>query len=160
MAARLPGQVSASLRQSALATLDSCSAQWIHAPSPSTSSFSTSCSWGAGSTALVMASLGVVGVFLVLTTRPRTWLNWTIFVLVWIFCCFLLPMLWRSTVSAFLVFIAFWMFRFAGVFGAAVAAIKVLDVTQVGAVLTRMHCSAGRLRARHGSSAVLPDGGT
>ena len=94
---------------------------------------------GAGSTALVMASLGVVGVFLVLTTRPRTWLNWTIFVLVWIFCCFLLPMLWRSTVSAFLVFIAFWMFRFAGVFGAAVAAIKVLDVTQVGAVLTRMH---------------------
>lgn len=94
---------------------------------------------GAGSTALVMTSLGVVWVFLVLTTRSKSWISWTIFVLVWIFCCFLLPVLWRSTVSAFLVFIAFWMFRFAGVFGAAVAAIKVLDVTRVGAVLTQLH---------------------
>ena len=47
---------------------------------------------------------------LVLTTRPKIWVSWTAFVLVWGFCCFLLPLLWRSTVSAFLVFIAFWMF--------------------------------------------------
>ena len=64
----------------------------------------------AGSTALVMASLGVVAMSLVLTTRPKIWVSWTAFVLVWGFCCFLLPLLWRSTVSAFLVFIAFWMF--------------------------------------------------
>ena len=73
-----------------------------------------------------------------LTTRPTTWIGWLAFVLVWVFCCFALPALWHSAVSAFLVFIAFWMFRFAGVFGSAVAAIKVLDVTRVGSVLTQM----------------------
>ena len=93
---------------------------------------------GAGSTPLVLACLGVVVVSLVFTTRPTTWIGWLVFVLVWVFCCFALPALWHSAVSAFLVFIAFWMFRFAGVFGSAVAAIKVLDVTRVGSVLTQM----------------------
>ena len=93
---------------------------------------------GAGSTPLVLACLGVVAVSLVLTTRPTTWIGWLAFVLVWVFCCFALPALWHSAVSAFLVFIAFWMFRFAGVFGSAVAAIMVLDVTRVGSVLTQM----------------------
>lgn len=85
---------------------------------------------GAGSTPLVLGCLGVVVVSLALSTRPKTWIGWLVFVMLWVFCCFALPVLWHTAVSAFLVFIAFWMFRFAGVVGSAVVAIKVIDVTR------------------------------
>ena len=85
---------------------------------------------GAGSTPLVLACLGVVVVSLALSTRPKTWIGWLVFVMLWVFCCFALPVLWHTAVSAFLVFIAFWMFRFAGVVGSAVVAMKVVDVTR------------------------------
>ncbi|WP_232015416.1 energy-coupling factor transporter transmembrane component T [Corynebacterium kutscheri] len=91
-----------------------------------------------GSSEFALAINALISIGLVLLTSPKIWLSWAVFILFWLSCLYLLPLVWESSVSAFLVFIAFWMFRFSGIFGIAVVAFQAADISRIGAALTQM----------------------
>ena len=93
---------------------------------------------GTGSEALLFTTLGIIAATVALMAPPRVSLGWGGFVVFWVLCYAVLPYVWHSKVAAALAFIAFWMFRFAGLFGALIAAGCALDIQRVGAVLTQL----------------------
>lgn len=94
---------------------------------------------GSSSLPLIALTLIIIGVFLAVTTPLAFSVGWALFIAGWVGCFYVLPQFWHSPVSVFLTFIAYWMFRFAGIVGATVAAAYAIRIDEIGAVLTRMH---------------------
>lgn len=94
---------------------------------------------GSSSLPLIILTLIIIGVFLAANTPLTFSMGWVLFVVGWASCFYVLPHLWHSQVSVFLTFVAYWMFRFAGIVGATVAAAYAIRIDEIGAVLTRMH---------------------